>query len=91
MFLHIGNGSSLPLKDIIGIFDLDTATVSKQTRVVIKQAEQEKRLSYTDEDLPRSFLLCADNTLHLSRISSVGLRLRIKELTEQFGTAEEEE
>ena len=32
MYLHIGNGKSVKREDIIGIFDLDTATVSKITK-----------------------------------------------------------
>ena len=35
MYLHIGNGKSLKLEDIVGIFDLDTATVSKITKKFI--------------------------------------------------------
>ena len=32
MYLHIGNGKMIKMKDIVGIFDSDTATVSKITR-----------------------------------------------------------
>ena len=34
MYLHIGNGKSVKQKNIIGIFDLDTATVSKITKIL---------------------------------------------------------
>ena len=37
MYLHIGNKSSVKRKDIIGIFDLDTATVSKITKDFINR------------------------------------------------------
>ena len=35
MYLHIGNGVSIKTDDIIGIFDLDTATVSQNTKIYI--------------------------------------------------------
>ena len=80
MYLHIGNGQSVKKEDIIGIFDLDTATVSKQTKKYISECEREGRVEYTDFDLPRSFLIYGKKGkigVRLSRISSVGLRQRI--------------
>ena len=40
MYLHIGNGKSVKQKDIIGIFDLDTATVSKITKDFINKRQR---------------------------------------------------
>ena len=37
MYLHIGNGVSVKEKDIIGIFDLDTSTVSKTTKKFLNE------------------------------------------------------
>ena len=80
MFLHIGNGKSVRKKDIIGIFDLDTSTVSKTGKEFINKKEKEGLLDYDDFDLPRSFVLVEDNKKYkvkLSRISSIGLKQRI--------------
>lgn len=80
MYLHIGNGVSVKDKDIIGIFDLDTSTVSKITKKFLNEKSKEGSLEYTDEDLPRSFVFCCENNKYkvkLSRISSIGLRQRI--------------
>ena len=82
MFLHIGNGKSVRKKDIIGIFDLDTSTVSKTGKEFINKKEKEGLLDYDDFDLPRSFVLVEDNKKYkvkLSRISSVGLKARAEE------------
>lgn len=79
MYLHIGNGKSVKKKDIIGIFDLDTATVSGITKKFINNAEKNGKLEYYDTDLPRAFVLFCDRgeyRVRLSRISSVGLKLR---------------
>ena len=80
MYLHIGNGISIKEKDIIGIFDLDTATVSKITKKFISENEKKGKVEYTDYDLPRSFVLCKekdDYKIRLSRISTPGLNQRI--------------
>lgn len=79
MYLHIGNRKSLKKKKIIGIFDLDTATVSRSGKDFINRMEKEGRLVYDDFDLPRSFVLTDEDgraAVHLSRISSQGLKLR---------------
>ncbi len=87
MYLHIGKGKTLKDKNIIGIFDLDTATVSSVTKDFINRKEKAGLTEYADFDLPRSFVLCFDKKsleykVILSRISSVGLRDRA-ENTEQ--------
>lgn len=82
MYLHIGNGKSLKKKDVIGIFDLDTATVSRVSKDYINKKERDGELVYEDFDLPRSFVLCEEKgkyRVYLSRISSQGLRLRAEE------------
>ena len=79
MYLHIGNGKSVRKKDIIGIFDLDTATVSGITKKFINTVQKNGKLEYYDSDLPRAFVLVSDKdgyAVRLSRISSVGLKMR---------------
>lgn len=79
MYLHIGNKKSVKKKDIIGIFDLDTATVSGITKKFINKNQKEGKVEYTDTDLPRSFILLDEGgecCVKLSRISTGGLRLR---------------
>ena len=79
MYLHIGNGKSVKKKDIISIFDLDTATVSKITKDFINKSQRKGKLSYFDNDLPRAFLLLdedGDTKVRLSRISTAGLKIR---------------
>ena len=79
MYLHIGNGKSVRKTQIIGIFDLDTATVSKIGKDFINKMQKDGRLEYEDFDLPRSFVLVKEGDgckVRLSRISSGGLKLR---------------
>lgn len=80
MYLHIGNGESIKEKEILGIFDLDTATVSKHTKKYIANLQKQGLVEYTDFDLPRSFLVYGKKgnlKVKLSRISSLGLNQRI--------------
>lgn len=80
MYLHIGNGESVRTEDIIGIFDLDTATVSAISKKYVSEMERAGLLEYSDSDLPRAFILCRKDgkeRVILTRISSVGLIQRI--------------
>ena len=79
MYLHIGNGINIRRRGIIGIFDLDTATVSGITKKYINKNQKEGNIEYSDADLPRTFVLTEEEgkyKIKLSRISSSGLRAR---------------
>ena len=81
MYLHIGNKNSVKRKDIIGIFDLDTATVSKITKDFINRCQKNGKVTYLDSDLPRAFILLDENKetkVRLSRISTSGLKIRLE-------------
>ncbi len=79
MYLHVGKGKTVKEKNIIGIFDLDTSTVSSVTKGFINKNEKSGFIEYADFDLPRSFVLCEEKGKYkiiLSRISSSGLKER---------------
>ena len=57
MFLYLGEGKYKRLSDVIGIFDMDSATVCVATRRFLSQKEKEG-LVESDGELPKSFLLC---------------------------------
>ena len=40
MYLHLGENKVVKKRDIIGIFDMDTATVMKATRTFLNNAEK---------------------------------------------------
>lgn len=79
MYFHIGNGVTVKKDDVIGVFDLDTSTVSSITRKYINKNEKEGKLSYSDSDLPRTFILIEEKgeyKIKLSRISTQGIKAR---------------
>ena len=82
MYLHIGNKKSVKDNKIIGIFDLDTATVSNISKDFINRKQRLGLVEYDNADLPRSFVLYVEDgesRVKLSRISTVGLKLRADE------------
>lgn len=81
MYLHVGNGKSVKKKDVIGIFDLDSATVSRVTKDFVNRKEKQGLIEYDYADLPRSFVLVdgEPDKIVLSRISPGGLMIRMDE------------
>ena len=81
MYPNAGN-EEIYQKNIIGIFDLDTSTVSKKTRDFLARAEKEGRVTLLTYDLPRSFLLTEEpdgQKVYLSQISAATLAGRAGE------------
>ena len=79
MYLHIGNGKSVKEEKVIGIFDLDTATISQTTKKFVSLKQKNGEVEYTDNDLPRTFVLVEEKgsyKIKLSRISTTGLKSR---------------
>ena len=76
MYLHLGSDVVVRESEIIGIFDLDTASVSKHTRDFLKKAEQGGRVVNVTYDLPKSFVICRDNTVYISQLAAATLKGR---------------
>jgi hypothetical protein len=57
MFLHVGNNKNIREKDIIGIFDADTSTVSSITRRYLAKAQKRGAVESACEEIPKSFVL----------------------------------
>ena len=88
MFLHAGNRISVKKEDIIGIFDLDSASLVKTTRDFLTRAEKEGRVKNVSNELPKSFILTAENKkqkkdapLYISPISAQTLTERCRDST----------
>lgn len=57
MYLNTGSGKNLRTRRIIGIFDMDTATVCIATRSFLSKMQKEGCVRDTDGDIPKSFIL----------------------------------
>lgn len=72
MYLHLGNGTVVREDELIGIFDLDSTTVSKRTREYLKKSELKGQVTSVGYELPKSFAVCAakrgQNRVFLSQL-----------------------
>lgn len=82
MYIHLGGDVSVNQKDIVGIFDLDTATVSKHTRNYLADAEKQGDVVNVTYELPKSFVVCRDHrrksgrVVYISQLSTATLLKR---------------
>ena len=78
MYLHLGQDTILRTKDILGIFDLDTASLSRHTRDFLARAQQEGRVVNVSAELPKSFIVTGgeNGRVYISQISAATLLKR---------------
>jgi hypothetical protein len=79
MYLHLGQSTVVKTESIIGIFDLDTATVAKPTRDFLTKAEKQGRVVNVTYELPKSFIVCKEGkemTVYISQLSTSTLLKR---------------
>lgn len=85
MYLHLGQDTVIKTDEIIGIFDLETSTISKSTRDTLARAEKEGRVINVSMEMPKSFVLCCNKaqkiTVYISQISSTTLLKRSRFMT----------
>lgn len=76
MYLHLGQDISVRMKDIVGVFDLETSTISASSRQFLSQAQKEGKVVNVTEEMPKSFILCRSGAVYLSQISPATLARR---------------
>ncbi len=81
MYLHLGQNTLVRMEDIVGVFDLDTSTISKHTKNFLKKSEQEKKVINITNELPKSFIVCDSKkykrkSVMLSQISPITIKKR---------------
>lgn len=77
MYLYLGNDAVIAQDDIIGIFDLDNASWSIHTRRFLSGAEKNGRLTNAAEDIPKSFVVSAEDTVILTQPNTAVLVRRL--------------
>ena len=79
MFLHLGNDVYVNQKDIVAVCNLDTASVSKNTQISLKKAEEMGIVETICSDIPKTFVIVRKKNkdkVYLTNISSVTLLKR---------------
>lgn len=79
MFLHLGENVVVPIKDIIGIFDLQNTMYSSDTIQFLRLAEEDGFVERITDEVPKSFIIAEvdkKSKIYLSPISSNTLTKR---------------
>ncbi|HCC00925.1 MAG TPA: DUF370 domain-containing protein [Ruminococcaceae bacterium] len=81
MYLHIGKDTVVQTDDIVGVFDIDTSSISSTTREYLANAQQSGKIINVTDDLPKSFIVCHERRekktrVYISQISSTTLLKR---------------
>ena len=80
MFLHVGNNKNIRLSTVVGIFDMDNATLSAVTRKYLNKKQREGLVEAAIEELPKSFVLYKEGDEYkicFSQLSSSALKGRM--------------
>lgn len=86
MFIHIGDNTIVPVKSIVGIFDLEGTTITGFTREFLRIAEEEGFVRTVSERMPKSFLITEQNgqsVVYISPLSVSTIKKRINLLQEK--------
>jgi len=81
LYIHLGNETVVRTADVIGIFDLDKTSTGRITRDYLARAEREMRVTNVSCELPRSFVVCRDDTgtrVYISQIAAATLKKRAR-------------
>jgi len=82
MYLHLGINTVIRQSEIVGIFDLDTATVMKSTREFLRRAQARGEVTAVGEELPKSFVLTMKHNrqhVYLAAMGSNTLQKRLEQ------------
>lgn len=88
MYLHLGQDVVVRERDIIGIFDLEKASVSKRTKEFLSGAGKTGTVVTVSYEMPKSFVVAESGgcrTVYISQISTAALLRRSGKRTEAAG------
>ena len=81
MYLSIGGDMAVRDRTLIGIFDLDNTTCSRDTRAFLTAAEQGGQVVDVSGALPKSFVLTEEfgmERVYLAQFNAAALEKRLK-------------
>ena len=81
MYVHIGNNVILRKKQVLGIFDMDNATVSPVTRSYLSKAQKAGQVESVSIDIPKSFIVYREKEgtkIYFSPLSQASLMGRMR-------------
>lgn len=87
MYLHLGNDVVIKKKDIIGIFDIENTSVSKDTKDFLAAVSKLGEVVYVSLDMPKSYVVTehgGKRKIYISLLSAATLNKRMNESFQEF-------
>lgn len=81
MYLHLGSDTVVNTADIIAIMDLESSSMSANTREFLKIIENEGYVRNVSDEIPKTFVVCKINgqsVIYVTNISSKALAGRVE-------------
>ena len=81
MYLHVGNNRNIRKSSVIGIFDMDNATMSALTKKSLGRMQKQLRIETASLEIPKSLVLyeeLGESRICMSPISVSALMGRIE-------------
>lgn len=79
MYINLGGSTGVRKKDIIGIFDLDTAPADSQVMDFLKENEKKNNVTVVGDGIPKAFVVTNDGTItrvYITTISAMSIKGR---------------
>ncbi|MEG2295306.1 MAG: DUF370 domain-containing protein [Oscillospiraceae bacterium] len=79
IYLHVGNDVLVKTQTIVGIFDIETTSISKITKKYLALAQKKGEIITVTNEIPKTFIVCMQDTktkIYISQISCATLRKR---------------
>ncbi len=81
MYLHLGKGTVVNTADIIAIMDLESSSISPNTRQFLKVIEDKGCVRNVSEEIPKTYIVCeidGQSVVYVTNISSKALAGRVE-------------
>ena len=79
MYITLGSSVSVKKRDVIGIFELDTAPADSQVMEFLKENEKKKNVTVVGDGIPKAFVVTNDGKetrVYITTISASSIKGR---------------
>ena len=79
-YLQLEKGESIDKTTVIGIFDIETASMSQATKELFRRKEEEHGVVSVSNDLPKSFVLTENefnDSVYITGLSTESIKKRL--------------
>lgn len=86
MYLHLGNDCVVRIKEIIGIFDLENTSLSRDTKEFLSAVSKKGEVIYLTQDMPKSYIVTESGGKTKTYISLLSAQTLKKRLNSRMST-----